>query len=242
MPSYLMDEYHRETAAAYAPENARVGFIRRTYMHLACSVAALVAIEALLLQWVQTDGGRSFLAAWFSSKYSLLAVIAMFIAAGFLARYMARASMPTAVKYLGLALYTLVEAIFILPLLYVAMARYGMGIVNQAALLTLVTFGGLTLTVFITRANFSHLGPILCVASFAVFGVIVGGILFGFGLGLWISFVCIALAAGFILYDTSNIMRHYATNEHVSASLNLLADVVLLFWHILRILMLSRDD
>src|SRR5262245_55766203 len=102
--SYLMDGYHRETAAAYAPENARVAFIRRTYMHLAGSVAALVLIEALLLQSVKTDGGRQFFQSWFANPMSLLFVLGFFLVGGFLARYMARADMPTAVKYLGLAL------------------------------------------------------------------------------------------------------------------------------------------
>jgi len=44
------------------------------------------------------------------------------------------------------------------------------------------------------------------------------------------------------MYDTSNILHHYRTDEHVGAALELLADVVLLFYHILRVLMLSRND
>ncbi len=240
MATYLEDGYHRE-AAVYAPENERVSFIRRTYLHLAGSVAALVGIEALLLQAIQTQGGKELLGRWFSSPFSLLFVLAFFIAGGFLARYLARAAMPPAVKYLGLAIYTMIEAIFLLPILYVVTTKYGMEMVNQAALLTLVTFGGLTLTVFVTKKDFSGLGPILMVAGFALFAVMLGGILFGFGLGLWISFLCIALAAGYILYDTSNILHHYSTDEHVGASLELLADVVLLFYHILRVLYMSRD-
>jgi FtsH-binding integral membrane protein len=238
---YLEDGYHREVAA-YAPENARVGFIRRTYMHLAGSVAVLVGVEALLLQFIKSDEGKAFLGQWFGNPISLLLLLAFFIGGGFLAQYMARAAMPPAVKYLGLAIYIAIEALFLLPILYVATTRYHMEIVNEAALLTLVVFGGLTLTVFVTKADFSGLGIYLFVAGWALFAVILAGILFGFGLGLWISFACIALAAGYILYDTSNILHHYRTNEHVGASLNLLADVVLLFYHILRVLILSRND
>jgi hypothetical protein len=241
MSNYLTDGYHRE-AAAYARENARVAFIRRTYLHLAGSVAALVGLEALLLQALKTDGGRQFLAAWFANPISLLFVLAFFILGGFLARYLARADMPPAVKYLGLAMYTGIEALFLLPILYVATTRYGMGIVNQAGVLTLVVFAGLTLSVFLTKADFSGLWPYLFVGGWAIFAVILAGILFGFGFGLWISFACIALAAGYILYDTSNILHHYRTDEHVGASLNLLADVVLMFYHILWILIVSRDD
>jgi uncharacterized protein len=239
---YLEDGYQRD-AAANAPENARVAFIRRTYLHLAGAVAALVGIEALLLRAVDTPAGKQFLAQWFSSPISLLVMLAFFIGTGFFARYLARGDMPVAVKYLGLGLYTFLQAVILLPILYVATSRPQFdGLINQAALLTLVTFAGLTLTVFVTKKDFSGLGPILMVASFVILGVIVAGILFGFGLGLWISFACIALAAGYILYDTSNIMHHYGTNEHVGAALELLSDVVLLFYHILRVLMLSRND
>jgi FtsH-binding integral membrane protein len=53
----------------------------------------------------------------------------------------------------------------------------------------------------------------------------------------------IALAAGFIVYDTSNVMHHYGTDQHVAASLELFASVALLFWYILRLFMAtSRDD
>jgi FtsH-binding integral membrane protein len=247
MAHYLEDGYYRESAAE-APVNARVAFIRRTYLHLACSVAALVGIEALLLRSLDTQAGREFFAQWFRSPISLLFVLAFFIAGGFLARYMARASMPPAVKYLGLAIYTVIEALFLLPILYIAIHRYGMGIVNQAAVLTLVTFGGLTLTVLITKKDFSFLGYGLMLASWLLLGLIIVAIVMplmggpAIGLGLWFSFLVIALAAGFILYDTSNILHHYGTNEHVGASLELLADVVLLFYHILRVLMLSRSD
>ena len=244
MSHYLEDGYHGD-AAAYAPENARLAFIRRTYLHLAVSVAALVGVEALLLQAVNTQSGQEVLAQWFRSPISLLVILGLFIAGGFLARYLARANMPPAVKYLGLAMYIAIEAVFLLPILFYATQnpRFGgMQIINEAALLTMVTFGGLTLTVFITKMDFSGIGPYLFAAGWVLFAVMLAGFIFGFGLGLWISFACIALAAGYILYDTSNILHHYRTDEHVGASLELLADVVLLFYHILRVLMYTRNN
>src|SRR5262249_27222410 len=161
------------------------------------------------------------------NRLSLLVVLGIFIGGGFLARYMARADSGVAIKYLGLTLYIGLWAVMLLPILFVATHSPmfgGMAIVNQAAVLTLVVFGGLTLTVFLTRADFSGIGPFLFAAGWALVAVIVAGILFGFGLGLWISFLCIALAAGYILYDTSNILHHYRTDEHVAASLELFAD------------------
>jgi uncharacterized protein len=247
MANYLEDGYYREVAAD-APENARVAFIRRTYMHLVGSVALLCGIEALLLQALKTDGGRAFFGQWFGNPISLLVILGLFIAGGFLARVLARAEMPPVVKYLGLFMYICLEAVFLLPILYVATTRFGMGIVNQAAVLTLITFGGLSLTVFLTKKDFSFLGYGLMLASFLLLGLIVVAIVMpllggpSVNLGMWFSFLVIALAAGYILYDTSNILHHYRTDEHVAASLELLADVVLLFYHILRVLMLTRDD
>mgnify|MGYP003378542796 FL=1 len=53
----------------------------------------------------------------------------------------------------------------------------------------------------------------------------------------------IALSACYILYDTSNIMRHYHPNQYVAASLTLFASVALMFWYVLQFVMslTSRD-
>jgi len=105
---------------------------------------------------------------------------------------------------------------------------------------TLCVFAGLTASVFITRADFSFLGPILAVAMFLMLGVIIAAIFFppvqGL-LGLGFSFVMVALMAGYILYDTSNVIHHFRTDQHVAAALELFADVALMFWYVLRILM-----
>ena len=53
----------------------------------------------------------------------------------------------------------------------------------------------------------------------------------------------VVLASGYILYDTSNILHHYRTNQHVAAALALFASVALLFWYVIRILIaLSGRD
>ena len=98
-------------------------------------------------------------------------------------------------------------------------------------------FGGLTFTAFTTRKDFSFLGGILKIGSFVALGFIVASIIFGFSLGLLFSLVMIGFAAGAILYDTSNIIHHYHTGQHVAAALSLFASVALLFWYILRIMM-----
>jgi hypothetical protein len=64
--------------------------------------------------------------------------------------------------------------------------------------------------------------------------------LFGFTLGTLFAAVMVVVAAGYILYYTSNVLHHYPVGSHVSAALTLFAAVALLFWYILRIFMDRR--
>lgn len=61
--------------------------------------------------------------------------------------------------------------------------------------------------------------------------------MFGFNLGVWFSAAMIVLACGYILYDTSNVLHHYRTDQYVAAAVALFASVALLFWYVLRIMM-----
>ena len=113
----------------------------------------------------------------------------------------------------------------------------------QAGIVTLAVFGGLTAAVFWSGKDFSYLGPILSVLAWVALGVVIAAVIGGFTPGLIFCGAMIALAAGFIIYDTSNVMHHYGTDQHVAASLELFASVALLFWYVLRLFMAtSRDD
>jgi len=112
----------------------------------------------------------------------------------------------------------------------------------QAGIVTLAVFGALTVAVFASGRDFSFLGPILWVCSFAALGLILAAVLFGFSLGLVFCAAMVALFAGYIVYDTSNIIHHYGTHEHVAASMALFGSAAMLFYYILRIFMISRND
>ncbi len=59
----------------------------------------------------------------------------------------------------------------------------------------------------------------------------------GFSLGVWFPVAMVALASAIILYNTSNVMHHYNTEQHVAASLALFSSVALLFWYVLQLFM-----
>jgi len=239
--SYTVDGYITDRpVAANALPAERVGFIRRTYAHLVAAILAFAGIEALLLR---TSLGEDFIQLVFGGggKMGLLLIMVLFIGGGYLARYWAHAATTRPMQYAGLALYVLLEVIIFLPLLYVADHYFaGQFVIQKAGILTLTIFTGLTLAVFLTRQDFSFLGPILAVVSFGVLGVIICAMLFGLSLGLWFSFAMVGLAAAYIIYDTSNVLHNYRTDQHVGAALELFASVALMFYYILRIFMSER--
>ena len=116
------------------------------------------------------------------------------------------------------------------------------GIIPTAAVTTLLLFGVLTGVVFVTRKDFSFLRGILIFGGFAAMGLILVSFVCNFSLGPIFTYAMIAFACGHILYDTSNVMHHYRTDQYVAASLSLFASVALLFWYVLRIVMAAQRD
>jgi FtsH-binding integral membrane protein len=152
----------------------------------------------------------------------------------------ARSNTSQSLQYAGLSLYVVAEAVLFMPLLYIAgqyEAFTGQSIIATAGVITLILFGGLTAVVWMTGANFNWLRNVLFVAGIAAFGAILCGIIFGFSLGIWFTAAMIAFACGWILYDTSAVMHDYRIGQHVAASLQLFASVMLLFWYVIQFVM-----
>jgi FtsH-binding integral membrane protein len=222
--------------AALAEEDARVAFIRRTYLHLAGAIAAFVAIEAAIFTLLPAAMLENAMQLMFASRWGWLAVLAGFMGISWLAQTWASSDASQSVQYLGLGLYIVAEAVVFLPLLWVA-SKFAPAAIPAAGLLTLVVFGGLTAMVFITRTDLTSWGKYLWCLGFAALGVIIAAVIFNFELGVWFSGIMIGLASAYILYDTSNVLHRYRTEQYVAASLALFASVALLFWYILRLMM-----
>lgn len=240
--SYMVDGYYGETAAT-APASERASFIKRTYLHVAGAMGIFVALEAVLLSTGMAE--QIIRDVFLANRAAWLVLMVVFIGGSFAAQYMARARASVGSQYAGLALYVLLYTILFLPILSIAtLPQYGgnVKLPLQAGLVTLMVFGGLTIGVFMSGKDFSFLGPILWVCSFLALGLIVAAVLFGFNLGLVFSGAMVALFAAYIIYDTSNIIHRYQTNEHVAASMALFGSAAMLFYYILRIFLISRDE
>jgi FtsH-binding integral membrane protein len=235
-----MDNYtttYGNSAAQAAPEE-RASFIRKTYLHLAAAILAFIVLETYLF----TSGIADTIATTMFG-FSWFIVLALFMGVSFLANWWAHSSPSKVLQYAGLGLYIVAEAIIFVPLLYIAASASGGGMetIMKAGIVSLGLFGGLTATVFITRKDFSFLGPILTIGGFIALAFIAASLLFGFSLGSLFAFVMVGFAATAILYSTSNVLHQYHPSQHVAASLSLFASVALLFWYILTIFNSSDD-
>ena len=113
-------------------------------------------------------------------------------------------------------------------------------VILKAGVTTGFVFGGITFAAFATGKDFSFLRGFLMVGGFVAMGIIIVSIIFGFNLGTIFAGAMALFAAVSILYNTSNIIHHYRTDQYVSASLSLFASVALLFWYVLRLMSRRR--
>lgn len=220
-----------------ATEVDRASFYRKTYLHVAIALLAFIVVEAFLLRIIPSE----LILKMIMTKYVWLFILGGFWLASILANKLVFA-LNRNTQYAGLGLYVVIEAVIFLPLIYMGLLMSnGAELIQQAAVITLFMFAGLTAVVFMTNKDFSFLRTAIIIGGFVALGLIVAGIVFGFNLGLWFSVGMVVLAAGSILYQTSQIKNRFATDQYVGAALQLFASIMLLFWYILRILMSRRS-
>ena len=225
-------------AAEAAPAD-RAAFIRKTYLLLAFAILAFIGVEAFFF----ASGIANVIASVLFSGGAIgwLLVLGMFMGISFLANRWAVSETSKATQYVGLLLFIVAEAVIFVPLILISTSVSGdTTVLLKAGITTIGLFLGITMTVFITRTDFSFLGPILAIGGFAALGFIVASAIFGFSLGSVFAFVMVAFAGTAILYETSNVLHRFNKRQHVAASLTLFASIALLFWYILTIFS-SRD-
>lgn len=233
-----MEEFQQILPVSSLTDEKRVAFYKKTYTHLAMAVLLFVIVEWVFFQieplvnfaFSMTQGWR-----W-------LLMLGGFMLATNYAEKMAFKNHNINQQYLGLLIYVIAEAFIFIPLIGMAMMiaeSGGVNILNQAAILTLSLFTGLSAVVLVTKKDFSFLKSMLAIGFFIALGLIIAGMIFGFDMGLWFSAGMVVLASGSILYQTSNMVHKYSEDQYVGASLGLFASLMLLFWYILSIL--SRE-
>jgi FtsH-binding integral membrane protein len=228
------------SAAIDAPVDARRTFIRKTYIHLMAAVYGLVALEFAYFNTLPLD---DWVPGMFSTRWGWFVLFGGYMVISWIADSWARSDTSPALQYAGLFSYVFAFSVILCPMLWIAndmtlpLGGQNYNTIAAAAVITLAVFAVLTATVFLTRADFSFLGPILGISSLLIFGAIILSMFGLFNLGVGFCMLLVVFAAGAVLYDTSNILHHYRTEQYVAASLALFASVGLLFWYILQIVM-----
>lgn len=214
---------------AASDADTKATFLSRVYMHLLMAVLLFVAIEVALF----TSGVADEIADYML-ELPWLIILGAFVIVGMLASKAAYNVESVRGQYLGLLGYVVAEAFIFLPLLVYA-NQEAPGAIESAAFVTVLTFGGLTGIVWFTRADFSFLRPVVMLGGLVALVAIVGGVIFGFQLGLWFMVAMVGLACASILWTTSRILREFPSDRYVGAALELFASVALLFYYVLMI-------
>lgn len=232
-------------ATATAGVSDRITFLRRTYALLGAALVALAAFTGGMMYFApQTSFAMSRWA--FSGSFNWLIVLALFMGVGYLSERLAWSQTSRGLQFAGLGIGVIAQGLLLQPLLWVAMLRFGasggLAVVAQATVVTIAIFVGLSLTVFLTKKDFSFLRGALVIASFAALGVILASMLFGFSLGAIFAGVMVLLMAGYILYQTSIVMKDFPPTAYVAAALMLFSTIATLFWYVLQLLMSLRRE
>ena len=214
------------TPAASVTTIDRLVFIKKVYSLLAMSMGT-AAIGAYL-----GSGPLLLLVAPIMMLFFILQIALIFFAY-FAAR-------KPGLNMVALFSFTTVSGLTLGPLLY----QVGPTIAAEAFALTAITFAGLSMYVVYSKKDFSFMSGFLMTGLIVL---VVGGLLNMFFLqsGMMhfvMSGASVLLFSGFILYDTSNILRYYGTDEYVSATLALYLDVLNLFIALLSIIGIMSDE
>ena len=220
-------------------EEVKAKFIRKTYLHLAGGILLFILLEILFLntEWIVGFGISVFHGWWW--LLMMIGILSITSAS----EAWATNSTSRWIQYLALVIFVIAEALLFVPMIVVAMNITGDdSLVRHAAFLSLFLFSGISGVVLLTKKNFSILRNFLMISGMLALGFIILGLIFKFTIGLWFSFAMVGIAGGSILYQTSNILYKYNTEQYVAASLGLLGAILLLFWYILDILSYFSGD
>lgn len=210
--------------AAEASVEDRLGFIRKVYALF--FIATLFAVGGVMLCFMFPPLMMA------TAQHPWIALILML--GGVMGAQGVR-HVP-GVNLLALFGFTTLTGIIISPVLYI-IAQVNPASIVQAGVLTVGIFGGLTAYVFISRKDFSFLrGMVVTGLIVVILAGLVNIFIASSALGFAVAAATLLLFSGFVLYDTSNIIRRYPTNEYVAGALSLYLDAFNIFLALLRLL------
>ncbi len=215
-------------------EQVRSEFLVKVYQHLALAVGLFVLIE-----WVLFTTG---FAGWISEllfNTGGFAWLALLGAVGIVTAIASRSAVNLGnpgLQYISLFAIAAAQSVIFAPFLFnILQFETGSTDIVTAAVITGVGFVGLSVAALVTRKDLSFLRPIVTWGFILALIAIVGGVIFGFNLGLWFSIAMVGISGVSILYQTQQIYRRYPAEAYVGAAVALFGSLMTLFWYVLRI-------
>jgi FtsH-binding integral membrane protein len=133
-------------------------------------------------------------------------------------------------------LFTFAEGVWLSPILYIY-GRTQPGIIGQAALLTLSSFGVLTLYATVSRRDFSAWGGFFTVGLWVLIATALLNIFFrNPAASLWISAGAVLVFSGLLVYDTWRLRNVFGPDDYVAAAVHIYLDLINMFVAILNLL------
>jgi modulator of FtsH protease len=207
---------------------ARLTYIRKVYAYFGLGIVggiagALISMNTSLVFFVGN-----------SPIIGFLVLIGMSIFAAKSSTHPTRA-VPTLVAF------TFVSGVIFSPTFYAISHHYipgtGVETIYDALFMTSLVFGALTAYVFITKKDFSYMGASLMIGLFLVIGVsVVNLFIQSSNMSIAVAAVTVVLFSGFILFDTSRILKNANTIPPTLGALNLYLDFLNLFMALLQLL------
>jgi FtsH-binding integral membrane protein len=235
-----------------APVEERVSFYRRTYLHVAGALLGFAALLAFFFAGFDQSTGIAFTLA--SSLFGLmnslgswswLLVMVAFWGGTMVAQSLASNRASVAAQYSGLGLYVLLQALMFIPLLVIVHVSTGgqmAQILVPACTLTGALVVGLTLSVFMTNADFSFLRTVIVIGSVVALAVVLLSFFVPLVLGTWFALAMILLMATAILYQTWVIKTQLTTGDYIIAAFMLFSSIVTLLWYVISFFLGRRSD
>lgn len=204
----------------------RATLVRRTYgvvllgVIITCIGAAFAMTQPALLGAVQ--------------QHMIIAMICVFAPLWMVMRNPRQ--FPQNVALTGL--FTFAEGVWLAPFLMFAEQR-APGVINQAALLTLTTFGTLTMYAVFSRRDFSAWGGFFIVGLVVLFITMLLNMFFrSVTAALWLSAAGVFVFGGLLVFDTWRLLRSgmYGEDDYVAAAVQIYLDLLNMFLFIVSLL------
>lgn len=215
--------------------NSRLAFLRRVYGWMFAGMLATVFGAGIAVK----SGLAESMIHW-GFLGNILLVVAWIGSASVVAK-VRHTPVWNVVAFAGYAAFTgFVISSLIWVAILMAKMKGGDGSIYllEAGGMTLGAFGAISAYAIFSKRDFSFMRGFLTVGCFVLLGALIIGIFVpSTGFQIAISAAGVLLFSGFVLYDTSKVLRTVPDGEHVAGAMTLYLDFVMLFIYVLRLVL-----